>query len=304
MGTSRKQPAAAASLSLAFGLARWAALPAPAAKVLVIYGNSNGTVTEGNYSLGDAWVKQRLETALHHQVRFLWDQTAKAAMLAAADSSDLVVVLESVTSAYLTDKLKTARTPILYCEAMIQDDMGMTAKGTGGDPGPPSQYPYGVVDSAKDILIRDPAHPLAVGLQGLVHVYSANKEINWGKVASTAHVVATLPSDTAGATLYVYEKGDKLFDGTAAAGMRIGFFLEDDNKTGTAPFLTPEGVALFDESVAYGLGKPATALDRRAASPQGPGSGGAGIPKKLDALGRRAAGKARAPVWRRRIPPD
>ena len=286
MGTSRKHPAA--SLSMAFGLALWAAVPAAAAKILVIYGNSNGTVTEGNYSLGDAWVKQRLETVLHHQVRFMWDQTAKAAMLAAADSSDLVVVLESTTSAYLTDKLKTTRAPIMNCEAMIQDDLGMTATGTGGDPGPPSQFPYGVVDSAKDIMIRDSTHPLAVGLKGLVHVYSANKEINWGKVAATAHVVATLTSDTSGATLYVYEKGAKLFDGTVAAGMRIGFFLEDDNKTGTAPFLTVDGVAMFDESVAYGLGVTPTAV-RTAASPHGPGGRDAAIPK-VDALGRRVTG--------------
>ena len=288
METSRKVPFRPACLSLALGLAAWAAGPAAAAKVLVINGNSNGTVAEGSYSPGDAWVKQRLETTLHHQVRFLWDLTPKDRMLAAADSADLVIVLESVTSADLTDKLKATRAPILNCEAMIQDDLGLTATGTSGDPGPPSQFPYGVIDNATDILIQDAAHPLAEGLQGQVHVYSAKKEINWGKVAATAHVVATLASDPAGASIYVYAKGSKLFDGTTAAGPRIGFFLEDDNQTGTATVLTAEGVKLFDGAVAYALGG-TTALRSRTLGPLADRSAagrGAFDRAEVDALGR------------------
>jgi hypothetical protein len=273
--------------AMTMALALWTAVPSAGAKVLVIYGNSNGTVTEGNYSLGDAWVKQRLETALHHQVRFMWDLTPKAQMLAAADSADLVMVLESTTSTNLTDKLKTTPVPIMSCEAMIQDDLGLTATGTSCDPGPPSKCPYGVVDSAADIVIKDSSHPLAAGLHGQIHVYSAMKEINWGKVAATAHVIATLASDPSGAAIYTYEKGDKLFDGTTAAGLRIGFFVEDDNKTGTATLFTPEGVKLFDAAVNYGLGGTTTALGRTSGDGIETGKSGAEIPG-VDALGRRA----------------
>lgn len=265
MEQSRKGPGFRARLALTAGGILLAAGAAGAANVLVINGNSNNTVTQGNLSLGDAYVKQRLETALHHKVRMMWDQTAKADMLAAADSSDLVVVLESVTSAYLTDKLRATPTPILNCEAMIQDDLGLTATGPSGDPGPPSQFAYGVVADETRILIKDPANPLAAGLRDTVHVYSAAKEINWGKVAPAAKVVATLATDTAGATLYVYEKGSKLFDGKTAAGMRIGFFLEDDNVTGTATYFTADGLKLFDAAVAYGLGEAATFLASRRA---------------------------------------
>jgi hypothetical protein len=252
-----------------------------AANVLIINGNSNGTVTEGNLSLGDAFVKQRLEATLHHKTRVMWDQTAKAAMLAAADSADLVVVLESVTSAFLTDKLRATATPILNCEAFIQDDLGLTATGPSGDPGPPSQFAFGVVDQETRIVIHDPAHALAAGLRGQVPVYSAPKEINWGKVAAGAKVVATLASDSAGAALYVYEKGSTLFDGKTAAGLRIGFFLEDDNTTGTATFFTADGLKLFDAAVNYALGA-TTALGRPAA-PKAWAGEGAG---RADALGR------------------
>jgi hypothetical protein len=287
MERSRKQPNRISYWALAAGFVFWTAGPSAGAKVLVIYGNSNGTVNEGSYSLGDAWVKQRLETALHHQVRFMWDQTSKELMLAAADTSDLVMVLESTTSTYLTDKLKTTPVPIMNCEAMIQDDMGLTATGTSCDPGPPSKCPYGVVDSAADIVIKDSTHPLAAGLHGQVHVYSALKEINWGKVAATAHVIATLASDPSGAAIYTYEKGSKLFDGTTAAGLRIGFFVEDDNKTGTATLFTPEGIQLFDAAVNYGLGTTTTALGRASGNRIEAGKSRTGIGGN-DALGRRA----------------
>lgn len=291
MPKSLSNPARLINLFLTLGLAMGAPGPAGGAAVLVIYGNSNETVAEGSLSLGDAWVKQRLETSLRHQTRFMWDQTPKDRMLAAADSADLVMVLESVTSAYLTDKLKSTPVPVLNCEAMIQDDLGLTAAGTPGDPGPPSRFEYGVIDNATDILIRDPAHPLAGGLQGLVHVYGSKKEINWGKVAATARIVATLASDETGAALYLYEKGSRLFDGTSAAGLRIGFFLEDDNLTGTGPFLTAEGLKLFDGAVAYALGSTTALYGRVTPTPPGPGSA------RTDALGRNAPEKDGNPTW-------
>jgi hypothetical protein len=198
-------------------------------------------------------------------------------------------VLESVTSAFLTDKLRATSTPILNCEAFIQDDLGLTATGPSGDPGPPSEFAFGVVDGETKIAIKDPAHPLAAGLRDQVSVYSAAKEINWGKVAAGAKVVATLASDPAGAALYVYEKGSTLFDGKQAAGTRIGFFLEDDNTTGTATFFTADGLKLFDAAVNYALGA-TTALGRPArhgaSSGDATGRSDAQPVARPDALGR------------------
>jgi hypothetical protein len=287
-------PLPALVLSGALGLF---AAGAGAADVLLINGNSNNTVTQGNLSLGDAFVKQRLENVLHHKTRVMWDQTSGTAMLAAADSADLVVVLESVTSATLTDKLRATTAPLLNCEAFIQDDLGLTATGPSGDPGPPSQFAFGVVADETRIVIRDAGHSLAAGLRDQVEVYSAPKEINWGKVAAGARVVATLATDTAGAALYVYEKGSALFDGKKAAGMRIGFFLEDDNETGTATFFKADGLKLFDAAVAYALGA-TTALGRPAGTRAFAGHAGKGS----DALGRARDG-AMGPHWKYRTLP-
>jgi hypothetical protein len=61
-----------------------------------------------------------------------------------------------------------------------------------------------------------------------------------------------------------------LFDGTTAAGLRVGFYLEDDNVTGTPNFMTADGRKLFDAAVAYALGD--TAATALFGSPRGPHS--------------------------------
>ena len=107
------------------------------------------------------------------------------------------------------------------------------------------------------IDIVDPKHPLAAGFMGTVTVYREAKEITWGKVAATAEVVATLAGDSSGPCIYVYRKGARLFDGTDAAGLRVGFFLEDDDRTGTPNLLTDEnpGALLRLEPIAGSASK-------------------------------------------------
>lgn len=286
---------ASARLSLAFA-AILAAAPAPeAAGILLINGNSNNTVPRGGLSLGDAFLKQRLETVSGHRTTVMEDAAAAVAMRAAADSADMVLVLESVTSALLLAKLKGTPTPILNCEAFIQDDLGLTATGPSGDPGPPSRFEFGVLDGQTSLDVAAGGHPLAAGLGGRVAVYTAAKQVNWGKVAATAQVVATLAGDAAGASIYVYAKGARLFDGGTAAGLRIGFFLEDDNETGSPNLMTPDGLKLFDAAVAYALdtGKPSALLR---ASPARGGRGGLGCCGRIgipgvDALGRAGPAK-------------
>lgn len=220
--------------------------------ILMVAGTSNGTAPLGQ-GIGDKVIKARLTTTLGHKLVIGDESAPKATLVAAAEAADMVLVVESVSSVNLLGKLKDVTKPILSYEAFIQDDMGLTAPGPPGDPGEPKNFALGVKDNESRIDIVDPAHPLAAGLSGTVTVYSANKEITWGTVAKTAEVVATLPGDAAGASIYVYRKGVALFDGTPAAGLRIGFFLEDDDKTGTPNFLTPEGLRLFDAAVKFAL---------------------------------------------------
>jgi hypothetical protein len=151
------------------------------------------------------------------------------------------------------DKLKPVTSPILSYEAFIQDEMGFTPPGPPGDPGEPDQFALGVRLSDTKIDIVDPKHPLAAGFSGNVVVYKENKEITWGKVAKTAEIVATLAGDPRGASIYVYRKGAMLYDGTTAAGLRVNFFLEDDNKSGTPNLMTDDGLKLFDTAVKFVL---------------------------------------------------
>ncbi|MEO6098388.1 MAG: hypothetical protein ABIW76_23030, partial [Fibrobacteria bacterium] len=268
-------------------------------------GNSNNTVRKGELSIGDAFIKNRLESALGHQTKVMWDETPQADMRSATDSADLVVVLESVTSATLLAKFRGTPTPILNCEAFLQDDLGLTAAGPSGDPGPPSQFEFGVMDNQTALDIKDPLHPLAAGLRDRVVIYTSPKEVNWGKVGPGAKVVASLAGDAAGTSIYVYAKGAILFDGALAAGTRIGFFLEDDNKTGTPNLLTPDGLKLFDAAVRFALESPSTAavggfpaVGRR--NPVDPHDGAPnGEDGSSDALGRlQSAGSGHGPGFR------
>jgi hypothetical protein len=217
--------------------------------ILFVVGTNNGSVAAGQ-GIGDKVVRARLE-GQGHRLTLAADTMAAGPLLQAASAAELVLVSESVSSANLQGKLKTTPAPILSYEAFIQDEMGLTPPGPPGDPGLPANFALGVKMMDTKIDIVDPAHPLAAGLSGTVTVYLEPREVTWGKVAPTAEVVATLAGDPAGVCIYVYRKGAKLYDGTLAAGMRVGIFLEDDDKVGTPNVLTVEGLRLFDTAVAF-----------------------------------------------------
>jgi hypothetical protein len=220
--------------------------------ILLVVGDENGTSEPGK-GIGDVFIINRLETELGHNVKLGFDDAPADELQRAAAEADLVIVAESVTSRKLLDKLKPVETPIINYEAFVQDDMGLTALEPSGDPGEPPEFAYGARDEETSITIVATSHPLAAGKTGDVAVYREPKQITWGTVANSAEVVAILPGEKRGATIYVYRKGSELFDGSIAAGLRIGFFLEDDDETGTANMLTGDGLLLFDTAVKFAL---------------------------------------------------
>jgi hypothetical protein len=128
---------------------------------------------------------------------------------------------------------------------------------------------HGVTVGQLAIVITNPDHPLAAGFSGLVHVYRFPREMNWGvALAPGAEVVATLApsieaagdadprisSDYSGAaTIYFVPKGGQLADGSAAAGLRIQYFVENENGPGTYNLMTEEGFRLFDAAIEWAL---------------------------------------------------
>ena len=128
---------------------------------------------------------------------------------------------------------------------------------------------HGVTVDQLYVVITNPSHPLAAGLSGRVQVYRVPREMNWGAhLAPGAQVVATLaPSlEAAGdaaantatdysgaAVIYYVPKGGALAEGATAAGLRIQYFVENENGPGTYNLLTPEGFRLFDAAVTWAL---------------------------------------------------
>jgi hypothetical protein len=128
---------------------------------------------------------------------------------------------------------------------------------------------HGVTVDQLYVVITNPNHPLAAGLSGRAQVYRVPREMNWGAhLAPGAQVVATLaPSlDAAGdaaantatdysgaAVIYYGPKGAALAEGATAAGLRIQYFVENENGPGTYNLLTPEGFRLFDAAVNWAL---------------------------------------------------
>jgi hypothetical protein len=128
---------------------------------------------------------------------------------------------------------------------------------------------HGVTVDQLYVVITNPNHPLAAGLSGRVQVYRVLREMNWGAhLAPGAQVVATLaPSlEAAGdaaantatdysgaAVIYYVPKSGALAEGASAAGLRIQYFVENENGPGTYNLLTPEGFRLFDAAVTWAL---------------------------------------------------
>ena len=128
---------------------------------------------------------------------------------------------------------------------------------------------HGVTVDQLYVVITNPNHPLAAGLSGRVQAYRVLREMNWGAhLAPGAQVVATLaPSlEAAGdaaantatdysgaAVIYYVPKGGALAEGATAAGLRIQYFVENENGPGTYNLLTPEGFRLFDAAVTWAL---------------------------------------------------
>ena len=128
---------------------------------------------------------------------------------------------------------------------------------------------HGVTVDQLYVVITNPSHPLAAGLSGRVQAYRVPREMNWGAhLAPGAQVVATLaPSlEAAGdaaanaatdysgaAVIYYVPKGGALAESATAAGLRIQYFVENENGPGTYNLLTPEGFRLFDAAVTWAL---------------------------------------------------
>jgi hypothetical protein len=172
-------------------------------------------------------------------------EAAQATRDAAAEV-DLVFISETIgsTSVVFDDDadgpkpptfvLKDTDVPVISCEAYMFDDADWTARevspgttaqfiafGNSGRPEPPSA----LRDKGRtSLFIQSPNHRIAGGRSGEVMVYDWPYSLNWGNPSADAEVVASILADGTFPTTFVYDKGDKLVDGSVAPNVRIGLF--------------------------------------------------------------------------------
>ena len=181
-----------------------------------------------------------------------------------AESHDVIYIAESLGSSSVTDGLeayiKDVETPIIIAEAFAYDDFAVTADLIHEDFGNTFRTDPSVPelqDGQDSLVITDSAHPLAAGLSGTVPVYDEFYSLNFGFIENFgpgATVVATVDAADEYATLFVYDKGAELEDGTPAADVRIGFYLGQGSGTPQWDNLTDNGIALLDAAFDYALG--------------------------------------------------
>jgi glucose/arabinose dehydrogenase len=163
-----------------------------------------------------------------------------ASGLTSADAAGrALVVVASTSGAGAGTALRGTRTPVLTWNPATFGQMGMTSSVPGSG--------FGTATGQTQLVIANPAHPLAAGLSGAVTVCPAGT-FTWGRPAATAAVVARLAGSGPPA-IFAYEKGAAM-TGIAAPGRRVGFFLNGS----TASALSPNGWRLFDAAVRWTSG--------------------------------------------------
>jgi len=194
---------------------------------------------------------------------------------AAAVGKQLVLISETIGSGTVLDpvndvvgkfSLQDTDVPIISFEAYMYDNADWVKRTEDGSNDwinwgntARSEVPAEVQDARDSLYIVKPTHPIAGGLTGKVKVYNVLYSFHWGVPSADADVIASVQPDGTYPTLFVYDKGDKLADGSIAPNKRIGFFLGQvavPNANWPTDFgdLTEDGKTLLLNTIAYALG--------------------------------------------------
>ncbi|MCZ7635225.1 MAG: hypothetical protein M5U12_03715 [Verrucomicrobia bacterium] len=161
----------------------------------------------------------------------------------AAQGQDVVLISETIGSTSVVDpagsatgvfSLKDVDVPVISFEAYMFDNadwVERTPDGSNdfihwGNSGRTDLADPAIQDGRDSLFIRKPTHPIAAGLpEGPVQVYNVLYSLTFGLPSADADVVASIQPDGSYPTIFVYDKGDRLVDGSIAPNKRIGFFL-------------------------------------------------------------------------------
>jgi Carbohydrate family 9 binding domain-like len=205
---------------------------------------------------------------------------------AAAVGQDLVFISESIGSTSVLDPvgdatgvfaLKDTDIPVISYEAYMWDNADWVVRtadgsndfsrwgntGRNDNNGQTNGVPAAIQDARDSLYIQKPNHPIAAGLSGKVKVYNTPYSLNYGLPSAEADVIASVQADGSYPTLFVYEKGKKLADGSIAPNRRIGLFLgqaASPNANWPTDYadLSDAGRTLLLNTIAYATSKTGT----------------------------------------------
>jgi len=214
----------------------------------------------------DAGLIARLTSQGHTVTSFYPDGTVAngASQVALANSSDLVIISESIgstavsTGAGGTFYMKDVTTPIISFEAYMFDEAKWAGGAGGVDFGTTGRAaaPVPVQSPSDTLYITDPLNPMAGGFPaGAVQVYTRLLGVNYITApGSEAHVVAAALADGTYPSLVYYPVGAHLIDGSVTPGLRVALWLgQDINANFQFGDISTNGLNLFDAAVNYAL---------------------------------------------------
>ena len=161
------------------------------------------------------------------------------------EGAAVVWIAESVTSGNISDAYKNSPVPVVICETWVLDDMKFAP---GGEPFSKN--------TDLSLVIADPRHAIAEGLNGEVKIVTGPGEIlACSDLQGGVQTVATLANgDTC---LAAYEAGAKIADGSKVPARRVLTFLHNS----AISQLTEDGWTLIERSLLWALGEIGMAVE-------------------------------------------
>jgi len=276
----------AESVKALFNSANWGKLvfdssnplvPVPAGKPNILFVTSNGA----NMANADADLVELIEAHGFGVTPFTANGSTPEGLRAAAEGKAAVFISETIGSTSVLEppgtgtgvfSLKDSNVPVVSAEAYMYDNAGWvklpddweSANGRNdfagwGNSGRSDLADTAIQNGRDSLFIRKADHPIAKGFAAQVKVYHDLYSLNFGLPSPDADVVASIQGDGTYPTIFVYEKGDKLVDGSTAPNKRIGLFLgqnaaPDFNTPLASTNLTSDGMALMISAIAYAAG--------------------------------------------------
>ncbi|MEM9202821.1 MAG: RHS repeat-associated core domain-containing protein, partial [Actinomycetota bacterium] len=186
-----------------------------------------------NVSTGDKKLQERLRRR-GFDVTFVDDNAAVPAL----DGVSLIVISDTSVASRVR-KYETVTVPIIVAEHGAWDDLGLTTAN-------------GAAKNGKNVTITNDTD-LDAGLTGTIQVITGSKMTRATNTQLGADAIAVAAHTTGGQTIFAYESGTTMADGTAPA-RRVGFgFLN-----GAIQRLNANGRDLLDAAITWATSPPAT----------------------------------------------